>query len=152
MRWGRGCSLVGTDPWIATTVKLACDFMIAAALESLSEAFALVRKSGVDASQFLDIINNALFNSTLYGNLRDRRSSVVNRYSSSCRRDGFGHTISRPSTDRLLRQLRVGGAIPATRPPGYPPLHACSSAAPMIFCARAWVSRKIMHRWLRWIA
>ena len=34
----------------------------------MGEAFALVRKSGVDAGQFLEIINNALFNSALYGN------------------------------------------------------------------------------------
>jgi 3-hydroxyisobutyrate dehydrogenase-like beta-hydroxyacid dehydrogenase len=63
----RGCSVVGTDPWLANVVKLAGNFLIAAALESLGEAFALVRKSGGDAGQFLDIINNALFNSPLYG-------------------------------------------------------------------------------------
>jgi 3-hydroxyisobutyrate dehydrogenase-like beta-hydroxyacid dehydrogenase len=47
-------------------VKLAGNFLIAAALESLGEAFALVRKSGVDAGQFLEIVNSALFNSPLY--------------------------------------------------------------------------------------
>jgi 3-hydroxyisobutyrate dehydrogenase-like beta-hydroxyacid dehydrogenase len=35
-------------------------------LESLAEAFALVRKQGVEASQFLEIINTALFKSPLY--------------------------------------------------------------------------------------
>jgi len=64
---GRGTSLVGADPWLANAVKLAGNFLIAAALESMGEAFALVRKSGVDAGQFLEIINNALFNSALYG-------------------------------------------------------------------------------------
>jgi 3-hydroxyisobutyrate dehydrogenase-like beta-hydroxyacid dehydrogenase len=64
---GRGTSVVGADPWLANAVKLAGNFMIAAALESLGEAFALVRKSGVDAGQFLEIVNNALFNSALYG-------------------------------------------------------------------------------------
>jgi 3-hydroxyisobutyrate dehydrogenase-like beta-hydroxyacid dehydrogenase len=63
----RGCSVVGTDPWLANVFKLSGNFLIAAALESLGEAFALVRKSGGDAAQFLDIINNALFNSPLYG-------------------------------------------------------------------------------------
>ena len=42
------------------------NFLIAAALESMGEAFALVRKSGVDAGQFLEIVNSALFNSPLY--------------------------------------------------------------------------------------
>ena len=64
---GRGTSVVGTDPWLANTVKISGNFLIAAALESMGEAFALVRKSGVDAGQFLEIINNALFNSPLYG-------------------------------------------------------------------------------------
>ena len=63
---GRGTSVVGTDPWIANAVKLSGNFLIAAALESMGEAFALVRKSGVDAGQFLEIVNNALFNSPLY--------------------------------------------------------------------------------------
>jgi 3-hydroxyisobutyrate dehydrogenase-like beta-hydroxyacid dehydrogenase len=65
---GRGLSVVGTDPWLANVVKVSGNFLIAAALESMGEAFALVRKSGVDAGQFLDIVNNALFNSALYAN------------------------------------------------------------------------------------
>jgi 3-hydroxyisobutyrate dehydrogenase-like beta-hydroxyacid dehydrogenase len=64
---GRGTSVVGADPWLANAVKLSGNFLIAAALESMGEAFALVRKSGVDAGQFLEIVNNALFNSPLYG-------------------------------------------------------------------------------------
>ena len=63
---GRGTSVVGADPWLANTVKLSGNFLIAAALESMGEAFALVRKSGVDAGQFLEIVNSALFNSPLY--------------------------------------------------------------------------------------
>jgi 3-hydroxyisobutyrate dehydrogenase-like beta-hydroxyacid dehydrogenase len=64
----RGCSVVGNDAWLANVVKLSGNFLIAAVLESLGEAFALVRKYGVDAGQFLEIINNALFQSALYGN------------------------------------------------------------------------------------
>ncbi|HUE20522.1 MAG TPA: NAD(P)-dependent oxidoreductase [Bryobacteraceae bacterium] len=64
---GRGTSVVGAEPWLANAVKLSGNFLIAAALESMGEAFALVRKSGVDAGQFLDIVNNALFNSPVYG-------------------------------------------------------------------------------------
>ena len=65
---GRGCSKVGADPWLANVVKLAGNFLIASALESMGEAFALVRKSGVDAARFLEIANTALFNSALYAN------------------------------------------------------------------------------------
>jgi 3-hydroxyisobutyrate dehydrogenase-like beta-hydroxyacid dehydrogenase len=63
---GRGCSVVGAEQPLANVIKLSGNFLIAAALESLGEAFALVRKSGVDAGQFLEIINTALFNSPLY--------------------------------------------------------------------------------------
>ena len=63
---GRGTSVVGTEPWQANAVKLSGNFLIAAALESLGEAFALVRKCGIDASQFLEIVDNALFKSPLY--------------------------------------------------------------------------------------
>jgi len=65
---GRGLSVVGPDPWLANVIKLSGNFLIAAALESLGEAFALVRKSGGDAGQFLEIVNHALFNSKLYAN------------------------------------------------------------------------------------
>jgi len=65
---GRGSSVVGADPWLANVVKLSGNFLIAAMLESLGEAFALVRKHGVDAGEFLDIANNALFQSALYHN------------------------------------------------------------------------------------
>jgi 3-hydroxyisobutyrate dehydrogenase-like beta-hydroxyacid dehydrogenase len=63
---GRGTSVVGAEAWVANAVKLSGNFLIAAALESMGEAFALVRKSGVDSGQFLEIINSALFNSPLY--------------------------------------------------------------------------------------
>ena len=47
---GRGVSIVGTDLSLANVVKLSGNFLIAAVPESLGEAFALVRKSGVDAT------------------------------------------------------------------------------------------------------
>jgi len=65
---GRGTSEVGTEPWLANAVKISGNFLIASMLESLGEAFALVRKSGVDAGRFLEIVNSALFNSPLYAN------------------------------------------------------------------------------------
>jgi 3-hydroxyisobutyrate dehydrogenase-like beta-hydroxyacid dehydrogenase len=61
-----GVSIVGREGWQANIVKLAGNFTIAAMLETLGEAFALVRKSGVDAGLFLDTINKALFRSPIY--------------------------------------------------------------------------------------
>lgn len=65
---GRGLSVAGADPPVANAVKLSGNFLIAAMLESLGEAFALARKSGVEAAQFLEIVNTALFQSPLYSN------------------------------------------------------------------------------------
>lgn len=69
---GRGVSFVAPEPWKANVVKLGGNFLIAAMLESLGEAFALSRKSGVEAQQFLDIVNQALFNSPIYANYGKR--------------------------------------------------------------------------------
>lgn len=65
---GQGVFAVGDQGWVANAVKLAGNFMIASAIETLAEAFVLVRKAGVDAERFLEIINGALFKSPVYQN------------------------------------------------------------------------------------
>ena len=45
---GTGSTVVGEEPWQANVVKLAGNFTIAAMIETLGEAFALARKSGVE--------------------------------------------------------------------------------------------------------
>lgn len=64
---GQGVIEVGDDPISANTVKLAGNHIIAGMMQSLGESFALVRKAGVSAEQFLDIINR-LFKSPVYEN------------------------------------------------------------------------------------
>lgn len=65
---GRKLFEIGPDPPAANTIKLAGNFLIASMLETLSEAFALVRKSGVDPARFLEILNGSLFQSPMYEN------------------------------------------------------------------------------------
>jgi 3-hydroxyisobutyrate dehydrogenase-like beta-hydroxyacid dehydrogenase len=65
---GQKLFVVGEVQPNANLMKLAGNFMIASMLESIGEAFALVRKSGVEASQFLEVINDSIFNSPLYKN------------------------------------------------------------------------------------
>ncbi len=65
---GQGTFRVGDDPATANSVKLAGNFTIAAMLETLGEAFAFVRKSGVAPDLFLQILNGALYKSPIYGN------------------------------------------------------------------------------------
>lgn len=65
---GAGSTVVGEEPWQANVVKLAGNFTIAAMIETLGEAFALVRRSNIDAARFLEVINSALFKSPIYKN------------------------------------------------------------------------------------
>lgn len=65
---GQGVFHVGAEAWMANLVKLSGNFMIAAVLETMGEAFALMQKSGVAPEQFLEVVNTALFKSPLYQN------------------------------------------------------------------------------------
>jgi 3-hydroxyisobutyrate dehydrogenase-like beta-hydroxyacid dehydrogenase len=60
--------IVGTEPPLAVIVKIARNFLLAAAIEGLGEALALVRKSGVDPALFLEIITSTSFNAPAYKN------------------------------------------------------------------------------------
>jgi 3-hydroxyisobutyrate dehydrogenase-like beta-hydroxyacid dehydrogenase len=57
---------VGADASAANLIKLSGNFMIAAALEAMSESFALVRKAGVDPDVFREILTTTLFNAPVY--------------------------------------------------------------------------------------
>jgi 3-hydroxyisobutyrate dehydrogenase-like beta-hydroxyacid dehydrogenase len=57
---------VGDDPAAANVIKLAGNFMITTAIESMAECCALMRKSGVNPETFLDVITNSLFNAPIY--------------------------------------------------------------------------------------
>jgi 3-hydroxyisobutyrate dehydrogenase-like beta-hydroxyacid dehydrogenase len=62
---------VGSDPWVANLFKISGNFMIAAAIETMAEAFALVRKAGVDAQLFRELFTTSLFNAPVYLNYSD---------------------------------------------------------------------------------
>jgi 3-hydroxyisobutyrate dehydrogenase-like beta-hydroxyacid dehydrogenase len=51
----------GTDPAQATLVKITGNFMLAASIEMLSEAFSLAEKGGVDPTVFAEIMTGTLF-------------------------------------------------------------------------------------------
>lgn len=65
---GRKVVSVGPEPWKANVFKLCGNFTIASMLETLSEAFATLGKSGLDPGLFLDIVNGDLFRSPVYEN------------------------------------------------------------------------------------
>ena len=64
---GRQTFVAGSEPWQANAVKLCGNFMIASMLETFGEAYAALRKAGVDPHLFLDTMN-ALFGSPVYAN------------------------------------------------------------------------------------
>jgi 3-hydroxyisobutyrate dehydrogenase-like beta-hydroxyacid dehydrogenase len=64
---GRQTFIAGNDPWQANAVKLCGNFMLVSMLECFGEAYATLRKAGVDPHLFLDTMN-ALFASPVYAN------------------------------------------------------------------------------------
>lgn len=69
---GRRVVITGEAPEEAALFKLAGNFLIGATLESISEAFALLTRGGVDPAQFHEVMSGSLFASPIfknYGNL-----------------------------------------------------------------------------------
>ncbi len=58
----------GEDPQKAAAVKVCNNFLIIAAIESMSEAFNLVKQAGVDPKDFYQMITETVFNSPIYKN------------------------------------------------------------------------------------
>jgi 3-hydroxyisobutyrate dehydrogenase-like beta-hydroxyacid dehydrogenase len=65
---GQGVVVAGPDPGRANVIKLAGNFLLAAAIEAMGEAFALARKYDVLPADLLDIVNGRLFRSPIYEN------------------------------------------------------------------------------------
>jgi 3-hydroxyisobutyrate dehydrogenase-like beta-hydroxyacid dehydrogenase len=65
---GQRLFVAGPQPQSANLIKLSGNFLIASVLESLGEAFALVRKGGIDPQTYLEILTGSLFPAPLYQN------------------------------------------------------------------------------------
>jgi len=63
---GRQSFVIGAEPWQANATKLCGNFMIASMIETFGEAYAVLRKCGIQPSAFLEIMT-ALFGSPVYG-------------------------------------------------------------------------------------
>jgi 3-hydroxyisobutyrate dehydrogenase-like beta-hydroxyacid dehydrogenase len=62
---------VGTEPHRANVVKLAGNFMIVAAIETMGEAAAMAEGYGVAPAELLDVLTNTVFNVPVYKNYAD---------------------------------------------------------------------------------
>jgi 3-hydroxyisobutyrate dehydrogenase-like beta-hydroxyacid dehydrogenase len=63
---GQKTFVVSAQAPAANLVKVTGNFLITATIESLAEAFALIRKSGVDSQQFLEVLTGSLFAAPVY--------------------------------------------------------------------------------------
>jgi 3-hydroxyisobutyrate dehydrogenase-like beta-hydroxyacid dehydrogenase len=63
---GQRTFVIADEPPKANLVKLSGNFLIAAVIETLGEAFALVGKTGIDRARYLDILTNTLFGAPVY--------------------------------------------------------------------------------------
>ena len=64
---GRQTFVAGPEAWQANAMKLCGNFMIASVLEAFGEAYATLRKAGVDPGVFLETMST-LFGSPIYAN------------------------------------------------------------------------------------
>lgn len=63
---GQRTFVVGERPAAANVVKVSGNFMLASMIEAMGEAFALVRKQGLDPDQFLEVLTNTIFPAPVY--------------------------------------------------------------------------------------
>jgi 3-hydroxyisobutyrate dehydrogenase-like beta-hydroxyacid dehydrogenase len=63
---GQKTFVMSGKPENANLVKLSGNFLIAAVIESLGEALALIGKGGVDQQQYLDLLTSTLFDAPVY--------------------------------------------------------------------------------------
>jgi 3-hydroxyisobutyrate dehydrogenase-like beta-hydroxyacid dehydrogenase len=65
--FSRGLTVVSDQPWRAHALKLGGNFMIAAMIQAISEATIFAEAQGLDPDLFTATVNDALFQSPLYG-------------------------------------------------------------------------------------
>lgn len=65
---GKGVFRFGADPGAASLAKLAMNFMLASAMETMSEAFALLEKGGVDPELLYQAATSSVFSAPVYKN------------------------------------------------------------------------------------
>ena len=65
---GQGVFDLGEDPSAANVVKLACNFLLASAIEAMGEAFTLAEKNGIQRNLMAELLVKTLFDCPVYRN------------------------------------------------------------------------------------
>jgi 3-hydroxyisobutyrate dehydrogenase-like beta-hydroxyacid dehydrogenase len=97
---GRQTVVVGEAPEQANLFKIAGNFMIASAMETMGEAFALLRKGGVSPALFHEVMTGSLFAAPVFQNYG--KMIVEERYEPA----GFAMTLGLKDVN-LARQAAV---------------------------------------------
>jgi 3-hydroxyisobutyrate dehydrogenase-like beta-hydroxyacid dehydrogenase len=63
---GQKTVTIDEGPWAANLIKLSGNFLLAATIEALGEAIALVGKAGIDRRAYVEILTSTVFNSPAY--------------------------------------------------------------------------------------
>ena len=63
---GQRTFIIGDKPSAANLVKISGNFLLATVIECLGEAFALIRKGGVDPHAYLEVLTSTLFSAPAY--------------------------------------------------------------------------------------
>jgi 3-hydroxyisobutyrate dehydrogenase-like beta-hydroxyacid dehydrogenase len=63
---GQKTTVIGAEPQAANLVKLSGNFLIAAAIEALGEAIALVGKAGIDRNAYVELLTTTIFPAPAY--------------------------------------------------------------------------------------
>jgi 3-hydroxyisobutyrate dehydrogenase-like beta-hydroxyacid dehydrogenase len=103
---------VGTDPSIANLVKLAGNFMIIAAVEAMAEAFALVRKAGMDPLVYREIMTTSIFTAPLYLNYSDlvaREADMPSLFAATLSLKDVRLALA--ASDALRVPMPIGGTV-----------------------------------------
>src|SRR2546429_1101660 len=114
---GQGVDVAGDDPGRANVIKLAGNFLLAAAIEAMGEAFALVRKYDVAPADLLETVNGRLFRSPIYENYG--KLIADERYEPAGFKLRYG-----------LKDLRPPLGAPDHAPPPSPPARRCPAPYP----------------------
>ncbi len=104
---GRRTFHAGADPIQANAVKLCGNFMISSMLETFSEAFTTISKTGVERQAFLDVMNE-LFASPVYANYG--RNIVERKYDAA---SGFALKLGLKD---IRQVLELAGEVQAPMP------------------------------------
>jgi len=122
---GQRTFVMSEQPQAANLVKLSGNFLIAAMIEALGEALALVSKGGVDQQRYLDLLTSTLFNVPIYktyGSLIVERKFEPAGFAAALGLKDIGLALAAAETllvpmplggllrDRLLTLLANGGA------------------------------------------